>query len=100
MIVAARGQACSMWCSTASTTDDGVVDHEADGQHQSKQRQVFRLKRGAGQTAKRATMATGTATSGITGGPPVLGRNKRTTKATRMTASRRVSEHLADTTRR
>ena len=69
--------------------DDGVVDDDADGQHQAEQRQVVQLKPSAAMTAKVPTMATGTAISGISAARQFC-RNTSTTMATRMTASRSV----------
>ena len=45
--------------------DDGVVDHDADRQHQPEQRQVVEAETDAAMAAKVPMIATGTATSGI-----------------------------------
>ena len=69
--------------------DDGVVHHDADGQHQAEERQVVQAEAERRMTAKVPTIATGTATSGISADRQFW-RNSRTTTATRITASRSV----------
>ena len=58
--VASRGPCPrSMWCSTALDDDDGVVDDDADGQHQAEEREVVEQKPSSAMAAKVPTMATG-----------------------------------------
>ena len=45
--------------------DDGVVDHEADGQHQAEERQRVDREPSSGNRAKVPTRDTGTASRGI-----------------------------------
>ena len=69
--------------------DDGVVHHDADGQHQPEQRQVVQAEAQAAMTAKVPIRETGTS---IIGRIIALQswRNTSTTMATRITASRSV----------
>ena len=69
--------------------DDGVVDHDADGQHQAEQRQVVELKPIAAMTAKVPISETGTSIIGRIMAFQSC-RNTSTTMPTRITASRRV----------
>ena len=69
---------------------DGIIHHDADGQHQAEQSvRLLSEKPIMAITAKVPTMATGTATSGINADRQFC-KNKSTTTATRITASRRV----------
>ena len=87
-IVASRGESpCSMWCCDRLDDDDGVVHHDADRQHQAEQREVVELNPAAAMAAKVPMMATGTATSGMIADRQFC-RNRSTTMATRMIASR------------
>ena len=90
VIVASRGaRPCSMWCSTASTTTIASSTTMPIASTRPKSVRLFRLKPSAAMTAKVPTIATGTATSGMIADRQFC-RNSSTTKATRMTASRRV----------
>ena len=72
--------------------DDRVVHHDADGQHQSEERQVIQAEsHQAAMTAKVPTTATGTATSGMIADRQFC-RNKSTTNATSNTASTSVTK--------
>ncbi len=69
---------------------DGVVDDDADRQHQAEQRQVVQAEAAARpSTANVPMIATGTAISGMIAARQSC-RNTSTTMATRMTASRSV----------
>ena len=68
---------------------DGVVDDNADGQHQAEQRQVVQTEAEQHMAANVPTMATGTATSGMIADRQFC-KNSSTTTATRMIASRSV----------
>ncbi len=88
--VASRGaRPCSMWCSTASTTTIASSTTMPIASTRPKSVRLFRLKPRAAITANVPTMATGTATSGMIADRQFC-RNSRTTKATRMIASRKV----------
>jgi hypothetical protein len=69
--------------------DDGVVDDDADGQDEPKRVRLLSEKPEAAMAAKVPTMATGTATRGMTA-ERQFWRKSRTTTATRMMASRSV----------
>ena len=91
-----------MWCSTASTTTIASSTTMPMASTRPKSVRLFRLKPSAAITAKVPTIATGTATSGISADRQFW-RNNSTTKATRMTASRSVlktSSHRLDDERR
>ena len=69
---------------------DGVVDHDADGEHQAEQRQrVDRKAEQIASTAKVPTIETGTASSGMIEARQVC-RNRITTSTTSATASSSV----------
>jgi hypothetical protein len=90
LIVASRGRIpCSMKCSTASTTtmaSSTTMPMASTSPHSVR---LFRLKPMTAMTANVPMMATGTATSGISAERQFC-RNRSTTTATRMTASRSV----------
>jgi hypothetical protein len=89
-IVASRGDMPrSMWCSTASTTTIASSTTMPMASTRPKSVRLLRLKPIAAMTAKVPTIATGTATRGISADRHFC-RNRRTTNATRITASRRV----------
>ena len=90
LIVASRGaRPCSMWCSTASTTTIASSTTMPMASTRPKSVRLLRLKPSAAMTAKVPMMATGTATSGMIADRQFC-RNRSTTKATRITASRSV----------
>ncbi len=78
-----------MWCSTASTTTIASSTTMPIASTRPNSVRLFRLKPSAAMIANVPTIATGTATSGMISDRQFC-RNSRTTKATRMTASRRV----------
>ncbi len=90
LIVAARGPSpCSMWRSTASTTtmaSSTTIPMDSTSPNSVK---LFKLKPNAAMAAKVPTMATGTATSGMSADRQFC-RNTSTTIATRIMASRSV----------
>ena len=76
--------------------DDGVVDDQADRQHQPEQRQrVDREARAAGRRANAPTSETGTVSSGISVARQLC-RKMKTTSTTRPIASSSVIENLLD----
>ena len=90
LMVASRGaRPCSMWCSTASTTTMASSTTMPMASTRPNSVRLLRLKPIAAMTAKVPTMATGTATSGISADRQFC-RNSSTTTATRMTASSSV----------
>ena len=71
--------------------DDGIVHHDADGQHQAEQRQVIETEKPRRPSlAKVPMMATGTATSGIRAARQ-LPRKTRTTRGDQDNGSRAAS---------
>ena len=71
---------------------DGIVHHEADGQHQAEQRQGVDGETQQGEKAKVPMRDTGTASSGIR----VARQPCRKMKTTRMTEDERFKEGLDD----
>ena len=89
-IVASRGAIPrSMWCSTASTTTIASSTTMPMASTRPNSVRLFRLNPIAAMTPKVPMIATGTAISGITADRQFW-RNKSTTIATRITASRSV----------
>ena len=69
--------------------DDGVVDHQADGQHQAEQRQRVDGEAEHRKDDERADQRTGTASSGMSVARQPC-RNMNTTSTTRPSASSSV----------
>ena len=88
LIVALRGaRPCSMWCSTASTTTMASSTTMPMASTRPKSVRLLRLKCIAAMTPNVPTIATGTAIRGISADRQFCKKSK-TTKATRITASR------------
>ena len=90
LIVASRGKSpFSIWCSTASTTTIASSTTMPMASTRPKSVRLLRLKPMTFITAKVPMMATGTAIKGMIADRQFC-RNKSTTRATRMIASRRA----------